>query len=218
MLSYVLQNAEKGNAESVLRAIDSFTRHTWLPILGKEKGSILDAAVQKYDPKVALELGTYCGYSTIIIASKMANPDSKLISVEMHSHNYEIATKVIEHAGLSSKVTVLKGTLSDVYDELEEFLIEMETPSFDFIFMDHFKQCYLPDFLFLNEKGMLGRGTCIVADSLGFAEAQNYLKYLKEHPEEWETETAKSDVEWMTWLPCKMIVSTYIADDVNIVT
>jgi len=57
LLNYVLQNAEKGNAESVLRAIDSFTHHTWLAILGKEKGSLLDATVQKFDSRVALELG-----------------------------------------------------------------------------------------------------------------------------------------------------------------
>jgi len=217
LLNYVLQNAEKGNAESVLGAIDSFTRHTWLPILGKDKGSILNDAVQKFDPRVALELGTYCGYSTIRIASKMAKPDSKLISIEMNSHNYAVATEMIEHAGLSSKVTLLKGTLSEVYEELEEILNEMETSSFDFIFMDHFKHCYLSDFLLLSDRGMLGRGTGIVTDSIGFSEAQNYLKYLKEHTEELDTEAPKSDVEWMSWFPCTMTVSTYIVDDVNIV-
>eukprot|EP00253_Pinus_taeda_P025851 PITA_25851 len=218
LLNYVLENAEKGNAESVLKAIDSFTRHTWLPILGREKGSNLDAVVHKYNPNVALELGTYCGYSSIIIASRMAKPDSKLISVEMNAHNYEIATKMIEHAGLSSKVTVLKGTLSEVYEELEEFLITMETTNFDFIFMDHFRERYLPDILLLIDKGMVRKGTVIVADSIGFSEARNYLKYLKEHPEELDSEESKSDVEWMSWFPCTMTVSTYIADDVNIVT
>jgi catechol O-methyltransferase len=218
LLNYVLQNAEKGNAESVLRAIDSFTHHTWLAILGKEKGSLLDAAVQKFDSRVALELGTYCGYSAIRIASKMGNPDSKLISIEVNSHNYAIAREMIEHAGLSSKVTVLKGTLTEVLDELDEFLNEMAGSSFDFIFMDHFKHCYLPDFLLLKERSMLGKGTCIVADSIGFPKAQNYLNYLKEHHEELETEAYKSDVECLSWFPSTMTVSTYKVDVVRMVT
>ena len=49
-MNYVKQNAEKGNVEALLSAIDSFTDHSWMPILGKEKGSILDEAVQTHDP------------------------------------------------------------------------------------------------------------------------------------------------------------------------
>lgn len=218
LLNYVLQNAEKGNAESVLEAIDSFSQHTWLAILGKEKGSILDAAVQKFDPSVALELGTYCGYSAIRIASKMAKPNSMLVSIEMSSHNYAIATEMIEHAGLSSKVLLLKGTLSELSDGLEEFLNEMAASSFDFIFMDHFKQCFLPDFLLLKEGVMLGKGTSIVADIIGFPDAQNYLNYLKEHPEELETEAYKSEGGFLRWFPCTLTVSIYKYDEVTMVT
>lgn len=215
MLNYVLQTAEKGNAESVLRAIVNFTTNTWLPILGEEKGSILDAAVQKFNPKVALELGTYCGYSAIRIASKMAKPDSKLVSVEMNSENCAIARALIEHAGLSSKVTVLKGKLNEVCDEVEEILNKRGVLHFDFIFMDQFKNCYLPDFLLLKDKGMLNRGTVIVADSIGFTEAQDYYKYLKEHPEELKTEERNSAVKFSNWLPCKMTVSTYEVEGGN---
>jgi catechol O-methyltransferase len=209
LLNHVLQTAERGNAESVLRAIVNFTSHTWLPILGEEKGSILDAAVQGFNPKVALEIGTYCGYSAIRIASKMTKPGSKLISVEMNSENCAIARAIIEHAGLSSKVTVFKGTLNKVVDELAILLSKTKAPQFDFIFMDHFKNCYLPDFLLLKKKNVLRKGTGIVADSIGFPEAQDYSKYLKEHPEELKTEEYKSDVKFLNWLPCKLTVSTY---------
>lgn len=212
LLNYVLQTAEKGNVESVLRAIVNFTTHTWLPILGDEKGSILDAAVQQFNPKVALELGTYCGYSAIKIASKMTKPDSKLVSVEMNSDNCAIARALINHAGLSSKVTVLKGKLNEVCVELEELLTKRGVLYFDFIFMDQFKNCYLQDLLLLKEKGMIGKGTGIVADSAGYAEAQHYNNYLKEHPEELKTEERNSDVKFSNWLPCKMTVSTYVSE------
>ncbi|GLJ33710.1 hypothetical protein SUGI_0677710 [Cryptomeria japonica] len=212
LLTYVQQNAEKGNAESVLSAIDDFSHHTWLMTVGKEKGSILESAVQKFQPRLALELGTYCGYSAIKIALKMTKPGSKLVSVEMNPLNSEVATAIIDHAGLSSKVEVLEGTLTDVCDELGEILDEMGAIHFDFIFLDHFKHCYLPDFLMLKEKGMLGKGTGIVADSIGFLGASNYLKYIREHGEEMETEEVMSSVEFMSWLPCTMTVSTYKAD------
>jgi len=215
LLSHVLQTAEKGNAESVLKAIVDFNSHTWLPILGEEKGSILDAAVKQFNPKMALELGTYCGYSAIRIASKMGKRGSKLVSIEMNSDNCAIARAIIEHAGLSSKVTVLKGTLNEVIGEIES---EMNILNFDFIFMDHFKNCYLPDFLLLKDKHMLKKGAGIVADSIGFPEALDYLKYLKEHPQELKTEERKSDVKFLNWLQCKMTVSTYeVGEDDDIV-
>ena len=116
-------------------------------------------------------------------------------------------------SGLSSKVTVLRGTLGELEDKLENILNEMTASHFDFIFMDHFKHCYLPDFLILENKNMLGKGTCIVADSVGYPEAQNYINYLNEHREEFkrkELESKKS--KWTSLLPCKMTVATYIVE------
>eukprot|EP00253_Pinus_taeda_P013166 PITA_13166 len=215
LMNYVRQNAEKGNAKAVLDAIDSFTDQSWMTTLGKEKGYILDDAVQTYAPRVALELGTYCGYSAIRIASKMTEPDSKLVTIEMNSHNFGIASEMIEHAGLSSKVTVLKGILSELDDKLDDILNEISATYFDFVFMDHFKHCYLPDLMLLENKSMLGKGTCIVADSVGYPEAQNYMNYLKEHPKKFESQEYTSSAQC---LPCKMKVSTYIVDGEHLVT
>ena len=121
-------------------------------------------------------------------------------------------------SGLSSKVTMLRGTLGEMKDKLENILNEMTTSPFDFIFMDHFKHCYLPDFLILENKNMLGKGTCIVADSVGYPEAQNYINYLNEHREEFERKELESKKsKWSSLLPCKLIVATYILE-ANLVT
>jgi len=213
LLNYVLQNAEKGNAESVLGAIETYAQHTWLMNIGKEKSSVLDAAVQRFDPKVALELGTYCGYSAIRIASKMTKPDSKLVSIEMSPQNCSVARAIIDHAGLSLKVKVMEGTLADKLEELDEFLEEERHPYFEFIFLDHSKQCYLSDFLLLKERGMLGKGTGIVANSstVGFPGASDFFTYLRSHPEELETEEHKCSVDPLS-LPSPVTVSIYKAD------
>ena len=121
-------------------------------------------------------------------------------------------------SGLSSKVTVLRGTLGELEDKLENILNEMIASHFDFIFMDHFKHCYMPDFLILENKNMLGKGTCIVADSVGYPEAQNYINYLNEHREEFERKELESKKsKWSSLLPCKMTVATYILE-ANLVT
>lgn len=213
LLNYVLKNAEKGNAKSVLSAMDSYAQHTWLMNIGKEKSSVLDGAVQRFDPKVALELGTYCGYSAIRIASVMTKPNSKLVSIEMNPQNCSIARAIIEHAGLSLKVEVMEGTLSSRLEELDEFLEEERVPYLEFIFMDHSKQCYLSDFLLLKERGMLGKGTGIVANSstVGFLQAFDFFSYLKSHPEELGTEEHKCSVDPLS-LPSTVSVSVYKAD------
>ena len=50
------------------RSTTSPTRSRILINVGDEKGELLDAAVRRADPGLALELGTYCGYSALRIA------------------------------------------------------------------------------------------------------------------------------------------------------
>ena len=85
----------------MLSAIEIYAQHTWLMNIGKEKSSLLDGAVQRIDPRVALELGTYCGYSAIRIASKMTKPDSKVVSIEINPQNCSIAREIIDDAGVT---------------------------------------------------------------------------------------------------------------------
>ena len=44
LINYVQQNAQKENANVMLSAIDNFIELSWMPILEKEKGCILDDA------------------------------------------------------------------------------------------------------------------------------------------------------------------------------
>ena len=51
------------------------TKSRLLINVGDEKGALLDAAVRRADPALALELGTYCGYGALRIAR--AAPDGQ---------------------------------------------------------------------------------------------------------------------------------------------
>lgn len=101
LLEYVLKNAERGNPQSVIQAVDEFARSgTWFMNVGEEKGRILDSSIAKKNPQLLLELGTYCGYSAVRMAANLKHPDSKLISLELTPHIADIARRIIDHAGL----------------------------------------------------------------------------------------------------------------------
>ena len=71
-----------GQTEQVLATIDKFAYEKSLLInVGDEKGLLLDAAVRRANPALALELGTYCGYGALRIAG--AAPNAKVFSVEL---------------------------------------------------------------------------------------------------------------------------------------
>lgn len=66
-------------------------------------GCILDSVVSEVNPAAVLELGTYCGYSTVRIASLLP-PHAKLITLEFNPDFAAIARQVIAWAGLEEKV------------------------------------------------------------------------------------------------------------------
>jgi catechol O-methyltransferase len=69
--------------------------------IGDVKGRLLDAAVKRSDPKVVLELGTYCGYSALRIAREA--PSAHVYSVELSAESTELARRVWQHAGVGDR-------------------------------------------------------------------------------------------------------------------
>lgn len=59
--------------------------------------------VSEVNPVTVLELGTYCGYSTVRIASLLP-PRAKIITLEFNPDYAKIARQVIAWAGLEDKV------------------------------------------------------------------------------------------------------------------
>src|SRR6478735_492048 len=96
--AYVEANAPRGDIDDVIDTIDEFASEKSLLVnVGDEKGELLDAAVRRADPQLALELGAYCGYSALRIAR--AAPEAKVFSVELSASNAEIAGRIWAHAG-----------------------------------------------------------------------------------------------------------------------
>ena len=63
--------------------------------------------------------------------------------------------------------------------ESSEIIPKLAGP-FDLVFMDHNKDEYLVDLWRIEDKGLLGPGSTIVADNVGpLFDARSYLKYVR---------------------------------------
>jgi len=177
-LEYVVEHAEENNPTSVLNALDDFSEKMFLINIGSEKGAIFDQTLKEKKPKVAMELGAYCGYSAIR-AANLLDDDAQLISIEKSALNAAIATKMVEFAGLQHKVKIVIGTAETVIPKLKsKYGIE----KVDFILIDHWKDRYLPDLKLLEGAHLLKKGSVIVADNTIIPGAPDYVEYVRNHP------------------------------------
>ncbi|XP_029908529.1 catechol O-methyltransferase B [Myripristis murdjan] len=176
ILGAVQKNATRGDPRSVVKAIDQYCRNKeWAMNVGDEKGCILDSVVSEVNPSTVLELGTYCGYSTVRIASLLP-PNAKLFTLEFNPHNAVIARQVIAWAGVEDKVQLIEGASGDWIPKMKE---HYGVKTFDLVFLDHWKDRYLPDTKLLEECGLLRKGSVLLADNVIFPGAPEYLEYIR---------------------------------------
>jgi catechol O-methyltransferase len=164
---YVRTHACRGDIDHVLATIDEFAyQHSFLINVGDEKGALLDTAVRRADPRLALELGTYVGYGALRIAR--AAPDAKVYSVELAGANAAIARRIWDHAGVGDRVTCVVGTVGDGGPTLDALADAdgFSTGALDFVFIDHDKTAYLTDLQSIVARGWLHAGSIVVADNV----------------------------------------------------
>jgi catechol O-methyltransferase len=213
LAEYVASYARPGDVDDVIRSIDLFSRqHSFLINVGDEKGEILDRAVDRARPHRLLELGTYCGYSALRIVRRMP-PDAHLYSVEFNADNANIARRILAHAGVADRVTVVHGTLGDGGETLRTLREEhgFSSESLDLVFIDHDKDAYLPDLLRIEDEGWLHPGSIVVADNVKFPGAPAYRSYMTDHEDtRWRTVEHRTHVEYQTLLKDLVLESEYV--------
>uniref|UniRef100_A0A8C7CAC9 catechol O-methyltransferase n=2 Tax=Oncorhynchus TaxID=8016 RepID=A0A8C7CAC9_ONCKI len=179
ILKAVQTKATVGDPQSVITAIDHFCRHReWAMNVGDEKGSILDSVVNEVSPVTVLELGTYCGYSTVRIA-RLLPPGACVITLEFNPDYAAIARQVIKWSGLEDKVQLVEGASGDWIPWMKE---HFGVQAFDLVFLDHWKERYLPDTKLLEECGLIQKGTVLLADNVICPGTPDYLEYVRNSP------------------------------------
>ncbi|KAM4649059.1 catechol O-methyltransferase isoform 2-T5 [Amazona ochrocephala] len=176
ILNFVLQNAVRGDPRSVLDAIDKYcSQKEWAMNVGSEKGVILDKTVEEVSPSVALELGTYCGYSGVRIA-QLLKEGACLLTVEFNPEFAAIAKQMFEFAGVQDKVRLLEGPSQEIIPQLKK---KYEVDTLDFVFLDHWKDRYAPDTILLQECNLLRKGSVLLADNVIIPGAPEFLNYIR---------------------------------------
>ena len=157
-------------ADRLLKEIEDIAVVEFLPIVGPSKGKILVDEVKKVQPKNVLEVGTFIGYSAILIGRELAK-NTRFVTIEEHLDEAEVAKDNIRQSEIPVEVQVINGDASEIIPKL--------ACCFDFVFLDASKDEYYQYLKLVEEK--LWKGAVIVADNAGkfAAEMKEYLNYVR---------------------------------------
>ncbi len=99
-------------------------------------------------------------------------PQAHVTSIEINEDFVNSARANVGVAGLSDRVSFLHGPSSEVLATLEG--------QYDMVFLDHWKDLYKPDLQLMEERGLVGPGTIVVADNVGeLFNPDEYLGYVR---------------------------------------
>jgi catechol O-methyltransferase len=208
----VATKARRGDPADVIRIIDEFSyNRSFMINVGDEKGRILDDVLAKAKPSRILEVGTYCGYSALRMAA--AAPSAKIFSIEFNPANAEIARRILSHAGVSERVTIVVGTLGDGGQTIKALNTQhgFGPGVVDLVFIDHDKSAYVADLQRILEQRWLRHGAVVVADNVQWPGVPEYKAYMTENEgKRWRTTEHKTHVEYQSVIKDMVLVSEYL--------
>jgi catechol O-methyltransferase len=199
LLKHVESKVASSNAGSldpsfVLESVDEFCMHRhWMMHVGPKKAPIIQDFIKQCcsdktndKPLIVVELGTYTGYSSIMISKALRDlkREFEFYSVEVVEENAQVAKELVRLAGLDEDITILlldpqKETLSSLLDRSMRTDTSPKS-TIDFLFIDHDKSLYLSDLQQLESTGFLQKGCYVAADNVVFAGIDEYRDYMKD--------------------------------------
>ncbi|MEO1438060.1 MAG: class I SAM-dependent methyltransferase [Bacteroidota bacterium] len=158
----------RGIVKSIFRPMqpEDF-KHAYLPI-SSGQGAHLRQLIIERQSKNVVEFGTSFGISTIYLADGVRQTGGKVISTELIESKALRASQNIKQAGLQDYVEIWTG---DALQTLKGY-----TGPFDFLFLDGWKDLYLP--LFQQLEAQFHAGTIIYADNMDMSGTQAYARYV----------------------------------------
>ena len=142
-------------SEGLLLEMEEYAKEKGVPISQPESIRLLEIIIKIANAKRILEVGSAIGYSAI----RMSNASGGCVTtIELSDEMADIAEENIKKAGLSDKITLIRGDGREVIPKIEG--------EFDLIFIDAAKGQYQE---FFNEaKRLLRVGGILVSDNVLF--------------------------------------------------
>jgi len=191
MLNYVQQDSKCRTPEQILQKLDYYGWNIeWHMSLGDEKCPIIRDIIKRNltnmditRPITLLECGSYSGYSTVLFGDVLP-VNSKIVSTEIDQEFSAISKKLYELSGLKTEVNFMPVDTQTALNTVRE---DKEIDYFDFVFLDHEKDDYLPTLLKLTELKLVKKGSVIIADNAIYPGCPDLLVYVRTAPKLYET-------------------------------
>jgi predicted O-methyltransferase YrrM len=106
--------------------------------IGPDQGQFMALLVRMLGAKKTLEVGTFTGYSALVVAIALP-PDGQVITCDISESDTAIAQRYWQEAGVADKIQL---HLAPGLDTLQRLVTEGHSNTFDFAFIDADKQNY----------------------------------------------------------------------------
>jgi predicted O-methyltransferase YrrM len=106
--------------------------------IGADQGALLALLARSIDARMALEIGTFTGYSALAVATALP-PDGRLVCCDVSEEWTAIARRYWKEAGVDRKIDLRLAPALETLPALER---ERGAGSFDFAFVDADKPAY----------------------------------------------------------------------------
>ncbi|TVY83397.1 Catechol O-methyltransferase [Lachnellula suecica] len=184
LVKFVISRPSLRNSPvEILAAIDEYGRtHKYLMNVGEDKGAIVTDIIRKRRPSIMIELGGYCGYSTILFANEVrACGGTKFYSLERDPKFAANINTLVAFAGLGDFVEVVVGPSNESIRSLHN---SGRVESVEMMFLDHYKPAYTTDLKLCESLGMIRENTVLVADNVIKPGNPPYLEYVRSSVQE----------------------------------
>lgn len=178
----------KGMVKSIFRPMQpSDFENAYLPI-SRQQGQTLRQLVIDNNCKNVVEFGTSFGISTIYLADAVYQTGGKVITTELLESKAQRAMQNIKDAGLNDYVEFRIG---DAMKTLKD-----HTTKIDFLFLDGWKDLYLPLFQMLEP--LFHSNTLIYADNMNMAGTKPYADYVLKNKSTYSTQSVNEGKAFLT--------------------
>lgn len=142
----------------------------------RKDGEFLHFLIKATRSRNILEVGTSHGFSAIWMGLALEETGGRITTIEIDKERYNLARKHVSEAGLSQRITCIKG---DAHAEV----VRLDGP-FDFVFLDADKEGQLDYFNKLYPKKLVPGGILTVHNAIRQASSmKDYLEMIRKHPD-----------------------------------